>query len=128
MQFIIKHMFTIIIFIVFLIVATVIGLFLGIYIHDSAMVIEAAASWLTASEYLKTGELDRALFYASQAVILKKDDPLYLLTVAELFEAKGDNKMAIEFYQQTLVLYKKKKTGPIVIIEKRLTDLQRKER
>ena len=113
-----------VVFIILLILASIsIGAFGGVWYHKRLMQVSAIGLWMTGVQSLEKGDHDYALFYISQAIGLKNDDPLFFQAMAEAYEAKHKS-MALEFYGIALEQYKVENKGPIKRIERKIELLQ----
>jgi tetratricopeptide (TPR) repeat protein len=101
-----------------------IGVYGGIFYHKRQLQASAIGYWMTGVNYQKQREYDYALLYLSEAIALKNDDPLFYGSIAEVYEAKQNRVMALEFYKIALKLFKEEKAGPIKYIEKKIILLQ----
>lgn len=73
--------------------------------------------WMMGAESLDKNNYDYALLYFSQAIGLDNDEPMFMHSMAEAYEAIGNINMALEFYKITLERYKQENSGPIKRIE-----------
>ena len=101
-----------------------IGVFGGINYNKRLIQASAIGLWMTGVQSLERGEIDYALFYISQAIGLKNDDPLFYQAMAEAYEANINQSMALEFYKIALQQYMVEKKGPIRRIERKIQLLQ----
>jgi len=112
---------------VLVIISGGIGAYTGVALYKDRLVVVSAGLWGKGVSSTNKGDYDHALFYFSQAIALNKAEPLFYHSMAETYEAKQNNVMALEFYKLALEQYKSKKTGPIESIEYKVNSLQSKE-
>jgi tetratricopeptide (TPR) repeat protein len=114
-----------VIFIILLVLVSIsIGAFGGVWYYKRLVQVSAIGLWMTGVQSLEKREYDYALFYISQAIGLKNDDPLFFQAMAEAYEAKQNKSMALEFYRIALEQYKEENKGPIKRIERKIELLQ----
>ncbi len=101
-----------------------VGVLCGIGYYKRLIEASAIGLWMTGVQSLEKGETDYALFYISQAIGLKNDDPLFYQAMAEAYEAKQNQSMALDFYKIALKQYRQEKKGPINRIELKIQLLQ----
>lgn len=109
--------------IVIFIIGCGLGLFAGVYIQKGLMDASAAGFWMRGVTALEKDAYDHALVNFIQAVALKNDEPVFLRSVAEVYEKKNNKELAIEFYKLALEIYKKEKYGPIKQLEQKINQL-----
>lgn len=109
--------------IVIFIIGCGLGLFAGVYIQKGLMGASAAGFWMRGVTALEIGAYDHAHINFIQAVALKNDEPIFLESVAEVYEKKNNKELAIEFYKCALEIYKKEKYGPIKQLEQKINQL-----
>jgi tetratricopeptide (TPR) repeat protein len=106
------------------IICVSIGVFGGIEYYKRDLAGSAIVLWMTGVDSLKKGEHDDALFYFSQSIALKNDDPMFFHSVDEAYEAKNNTEMALKFYSIALEKYRKEKTGPRQKLEEKIRTLK----
>ena len=101
------------------------GAYVGVTYCKKMIHANAFALWARGMESFHDGQYDQAMFYYTQAVALKNDEPVFVLSVAETYEAKKDVATAIVFYEAAVEKYKElKMEGKIKSIEKRIEKLR----
>lgn len=109
------------------IIGCAIGVYLGVILQKKVTSASAAGLWMVGVEALKAEAYDYALINFIHPVALKNDEPMFLRSVAEVYEKKKNSMIAIEFYKRSLELYKKKNYGPINQVEQKISQLEQKK-
>ncbi len=60
-----------------------------------------------------------------QPLTLKNDEPMFFLSVAEVYEKQQKTEMALEFYKLALNLYRKETTGPLKLMGQKIESLEK---
>ncbi len=108
------------------IISGILGIYVGTHLQERQMQASAVGLMMAGAEAKKNGDYDHALLYLSQATGQMHDDPLILQSLAHVYEIKGNNKMALEFYNKAAEHYGTRTGGMSMHIEQKI-DILKKE-
>jgi hypothetical protein len=114
---------------VVILISISIGAFGAIHFQKQLIRASAYAFWLKGAECFERKDYGYAIFYVTQAVTLKDNEPVFVSSLAEAFENKGDIAMSLDFYKMAFDMYKEKKDGGGMsrLMERKIQLLQSKK-
>jgi len=120
-----KHGRLAIVLLITSITSGILGGYAGIYLQERQLQVSAVGLWMAGVDAGESGDYDHALLYLSQATGLMHYDPLILQSLAQVYEKKGNKKMALEFYIKTAECYGTKTSGMSTYIKQKVALLKK---